>query len=569
MKKKVTGLLMCMMLLCMSLFAGCSLVEPNYKDYYNQAVAVIEDKETGEKIEISKKDLISAYQSYGYSYEQYYSYSREEALKETLNTLENRYITINVAERKFGIDYTGKGFSEKENTYLYQNVVDSLKSNLDSYYNDIIGAEDSEEESDDITFNGYKKTATLDSDLNIHKIDYSTDLLKDFYYTTPRNFYDENDYNLIYENLVESLINDNYKKAFNFYLRDLKASEYGMKLSTDAKSVFAREIERLYKVNYENYVVEKYSISNQSDSSLSSVTASQIVNLYSSKVRASYTQYVIEQDSNYDDNMQNSLNSMYYIKEDSDSTKFFTVANILFKFTDEQQSKFDVCKEKFESGDGGYNKEQYEIDIKKLYSQITPVVRQYNKETGVYEEIESNLTVDDVYKIIEKKLDDLKIAGDVNKIGDAINEFIYLYNEDTGMFNAESNYVIGVKDGEAVSSFVDEFNSASLEMYKNNASIGDMTGLVRTDYGIHVIIYTGKCENLFKGIDSSFELNAEAISTLYSTRVNVLVDKTYFDVLYDEIYTDNYQYFENANLNYLRENYNIYEYTNRYSDLFN
>ena len=104
MKKKVTGLLMCMMLLCMSLFAGCSLVEPNYKDYYNQAVAVIEDKETGEKIEISKKDLISAYQSYGYSYEQYYSYSREEALKETLNTLENRYITINVAERKFGID---------------------------------------------------------------------------------------------------------------------------------------------------------------------------------------------------------------------------------------------------------------------------------------------------------------------------------------------------------------------------------------------------------------------------------------------------------------------------------
>ena len=66
MKKKVTGLLMCMMLLCMSLFAGCSLVEPNYKDYYNQAVAVIEDKETGEKIEISKKDLISAYQSYGY-----------------------------------------------------------------------------------------------------------------------------------------------------------------------------------------------------------------------------------------------------------------------------------------------------------------------------------------------------------------------------------------------------------------------------------------------------------------------------------------------------------------------
>ena len=55
--------------------------------------------------------------------------------------------------------------------------------------------------------------------------------------------------------------------------------------------------------------------------------------------------------------------------------------------------------------------------------------------------------------------------------------------------------------------------------------------------------------------------------TLYNTRVNILVDETYFDVLYDEIYQDNYTYFENANMNFLREDYNITTYSGRYSDL--
>ena len=571
MKKRFTGILMCMMMFCMSILAGCSLVEPNYNDYYNQAVAVVEYKKTGEQYEITKKDLISAYQSYGYSYEQYYGYTREEALKETLTLLENRKITLLTAEEKFGINQNGDGLSEKEKTYLYQQTIDSLNDNLKNYYNDIIGNTESEEESDDIKFNGYEKNATLSTDLTIHKIDHSDDLLKDFSYSTARDYNNSEDRKLIYENFVESLINDNYKKAFNYYLRDLKASERGMDLSTDAKSVFEREIDRLYKVLYENYVIERYSLSNKNSDSLTSITASQIVNLYTSKVRASYTQYVTEKDSGYDEDVQNSLGSTYYFRTDEDATKFFTVANVLFKFTDEQQAQYNSYKSKYEEGDGKtYTWEQYQSDLDKLYSQITPVVREYNDATGIYEEVEeADLTVSEVYNIMKNQLSSAQVGGDVNKIGDTINDFIYLYNEDTGMFNAETNYVVGVdKEGNAVSSFVEEFNDASIDLYNNGkAQIGDMTGYVRTEYGIHVIIYIGECKNLFDGIDGSFELNAEAIQTLYNTRVNILVDKTYFDVMYDAIYTDNYQYFENANMNFLRENYNIYEYSGRYSDL--
>lgn len=50
-------------------------------------------------------------------------------------------------------------------------------------------------------------------------------------------------------------------------------------------------------------------------------------------------------------------------------------------------------------------------------------------------------------------------------------------------------------------------------------------------------------------------------------RVNILVDKTYFDVIYDEIYVDNYTYFENNHMRYLRQEYTITEYQGRYDDL--
>ena len=572
MKRKFTGLLMCMLLTCMSLFAGCSLVEPNYYDYYNQVVAYVENKDTGDYYSITKQDLISAYQSYGYSYEQYEGKTRQEALKETLKLLENRIITLAEAEKKFGVSKDGKGLTEKEKTYLYESVVDAVKENLTSYYNDIMGIENSQEESDDITFNGYTKTATLASDLTIHRIETSDNLLSDFRYETARDFKVESDFDLIYVNLIDSLTDNNYKKAFEKYLRTLKGSEYGMDLSSDTKSIFEREFNRIYEVLYENYILEKYSVSNQNSDSLSSITASRIVNLYTSKVRSSYTQYVIDKDSSYDDNVQGSLNSTYYFKEDNDSTKFFTVANVLFKFTDEQQALYDEYSAAVDDGSGV----NYDALIDELYSQITPVIREKHEEDGtiVYKEAEksketADMTIDDILSLMQRELSVLQTEGNVNKIGDKINEYIYMYNEDTGMFNADSNYVVGVdNEGNAVSSFVEEFNDAAIELYKGGkAQIGDISGVIKTQYGYHVLIYTGACENLFDGITSSFELSEEAISVLYNTRVNILVDETYFDVLYDEIYTDNFAYFEETNINYLRENYNIYEYSGRYSDL--
>ena len=136
MKKKLIGFLMCFMLVCMGLLAGCSIVEADYDRYYSQVVSVVVNNENENiKVEITKRDLINAYQSYGYSYEQYYGMTRSEAIDMTLELLQGRKVTLLTAEGEFGVSEEGRyGLSEKEQTYIYQQVIDSLNSNLNAYY---------------------------------------------------------------------------------------------------------------------------------------------------------------------------------------------------------------------------------------------------------------------------------------------------------------------------------------------------------------------------------------------------------------------------------------------------
>ncbi len=572
MKKKFTGILMGILLFCMSLFAGCSLVVTNNEKLYNAVVAEIKNNEGQVVATITNRELISSYSSYGSYYVQY-GYSQEDALNMTLTQLENRKIMLLAAEEYYNVDREGKNISPEHKTYLYEQTESSLYANLDTFYDEVVGNKEDDSTDDVIKFNGYTKNAELQVDahdnLMIVKSEKYKEFLSDYRPTSGNKDY-KKDKEELYTALLDYVRYDkNYTKAFEKYLRGLKTAEYGMNLSTDTKSLFMREIDRLYNVNYETYLLQRYSQDRQNHSNLSSIDVQNVLDAYANKVKASYTKYQVEQNSGYDSDMQNSLKDMYYFKNGVGDTKFFTVANVLFKFTDEQTAQYNALEEKLNNKDGSYTHQDYERDLEKLYKSITPKIRKLNEETGEYEEQENtqNLTVDDIVSDIKAKLATAQNST-LNYLGDTINEFIYEYGEDTGMFNAESNYVIGIdKDGNAVSSFVEEFNEAGIELYdEGRGEIGDVC-VTRTNYGIHVIIYTGKCENLFTGIDESFKLTGdEAIKKLYNTRVNLLVDKTYFDVIYDELYSDLYSYYENANIKFLKENYEIREYRGRIAD---
>lgn len=582
MKKKFTGFLVCLLMLCMSIFAGCNLVETDNNKMYNAIVAEIYNKDNKKVAEITNRDLVSAYQSYGAQQVQYYGKTKAEAVNITLTQLQNRKIAVLTAEKMFDMDKTGKGMTTLEKAYLYENTVDAIKTNLDSYYEEIVETSSTGDsaENDNKKFNGYVKNAELkevDGQFVVSKIDKKDGLLDGFYPTEERDYNDAEDRALIYDNLVKSLYNQDYKDAYAKYVEDLKSAEYGLKLSKKENEIFAREIDRIYNINYENFMVEKYNESFENTSVISNVTTEKILNLYSSKVRADYTKYVLENSDSYKNDMSDNLKDVYYYKNNDGDIKYFTVANILFQFDDDQQASYNSLSAQLEANNGKDGYDEIAEEIESLYTNIEPVIRQYNEKSGEYEVIDndSNLSVDDIIaEKIKIELQNAQTTESVNVIGDTINDLIYRYNEDPGMFNAEVPYVIGVEDGKAVSNFVEEFNNAGLDLYNNgNGKVGDVA-VARSQYGIHVLIYTGKCENLFDGINSKFNLTTsndvdaqgrQAIEVLNSTRVNPMVDKTYFDVLYDELVKDNSTYFQSANANFLREDYQFKVFKGRFA----
>lgn len=597
MKKRFIGLLLCFTLFSMSILTGCSLFAQNTEMYYNTIVAtLVKDDQT---IEITKQELLEMYMSYGSMYEQYYGYSTEEAYQMSLTLVENNKISIVEGEK---IVQERGGLTQKEKSYIWQETMDAVLENFDRYYQQIVEAEE-KTESDDITFEGYQKTAKIENG-QIVRENVPTKVIDEYEFdqSNAHDYSSEADKQLIYTNLIGHVLGGDelYREAFEDYKQALISSEQGLNLSTDTPSLFEREIERLSNLMYETYMSTVYSEQFETYDEASYVTMSDILSLYSSKVRRDYVQYQIEDSSEYDSTIQSNAAGVYYYKNGEEDTKYFTVANILIMFNETQQEKYNEIYERFYgqspdegevpeelvnsdvSYDGSYSRTDFENDLTALYNQLKPVVRQKEGQSNVYKEVESNLTQSELLQNIKTQLSN---ESNLNNKADLINQYIYMYNEDEGMFNAESCYVVGVDaNGEGVSSFVQSFEDAAIALYNNGqGKFGDVSqNYVRSNYGLHIIIYTGPAQNeniakLLTTADENFTLSYSqgdendpdsAIYTLYHTRVNPLVNKTYFDVLYDEIYRDDAANLQSLDIEELRGSYTISHFVDRYSDLF-
>ena len=187
MKKKVFSLVLCLVM-CASVLAGCNLFGRDLETYYNTIVAQINYQYSigaenySYTEDITKRDLINAYNSYGYNYTQN-GYSQEEAVEMTLDTLINRSLMITEVERYYK-EAGEELLNDAEKTYLWEETYEAIYDNFRSYYNDILGIEDDtesdSEETSGTVYEAYDKQATLytktDGTLGIKKVDIVTNI---------------------------------------------------------------------------------------------------------------------------------------------------------------------------------------------------------------------------------------------------------------------------------------------------------------------------------------------------------------------------------------------------------
>jgi len=563
--KKSIKFVALLLIACMTfMLAGCDLFTRNEAAYYNQTVITISYADNS-KIEISRREFLTAYNNYGQTLISSYGYTEEKAQEETVEALANRKILLKEAK---AVAQTQEGASVNLTTAevkeLYYQTYEAMLSNAADYDETIKEdweIEDEEEmkqdvSSDIIMYEAYSKKArpVYDSVTNSYRIQL---LEEDEFPVREKSFIN---LDAIYDAFLEETKNNQSsaiaREEYRRYLASLQSSQKILGTNYNEEKLIKEEIKRIYSNLEENEYITKYQEYKGLNDGYSTITVSQVLAKYKAMITKSKFAYDNNLESYNKDMLESFSNVNYYINND-----YFYVAHILVKFSDEQQSQYDSLAEQSNNGQGYIiSADEYEKQKETLYNSIKASVR--DSETGEVVS-EDSVSALDVLKEVQVALS----GANTNEQKDAaFRELMYKYNEDGGIMNADYPYVIGTEN----SQMVESFTNASREL--NEAGIyGGISGLVQSEYGVHIIYYMGKCTNPYEiASDGTIELKANYtieddgkqvpasdVLKLDETYLNNLNNKTIFDLVFESLTEDEYSKYENLDLSKLKENYQI------------
>lgn len=558
--KKKFAVLICMLLTFCFVFSGCTLFTTNLSKYYNTVVVSIE-YEDGETIEINKKELIVAFNNYGATLVNN-GYSYEDALDKTITALINQKVLIEDSKDKIS-------FSNLDRNNLWKDTYKSIFSNMDEYVEEIkeeweitIAEEPEESSEDSSAYTPYEPVAKVVYENGQYVIRVVEEVSED---ENQELICESEDIDVVVNSIYDAVIaktveNDQmtsdektksrvYAEAVKRYIKLLTANEEGQKLSTDKKEVFKREIKRIYQNALDTKTVSKMQDYIAYTTTLSKITVQDVLAKYKSLISDSMTKYSVDSSSVGDD-MTTSFSSVNYVPNND----YFYVSHILLQFSDAQKTEYKNLETKMKNGE--ISETYYNQQVDALIKQIVAVEKDENG--NVVEG--SNKTSEQVLTEIQSQL----ATATTDKQKDEIfKQLLYKYNQDPGALNNEYLYVIG-KDA---SQMVETFTAASRELDEQGI-YGATSGLVASEYGVHIIYYAGKVTNAFDFANADdIKFNDEDIYKMSQTLLNPLNNKTLFDKIYESISVSESSANEVAYINVLKQDLKITKYKNAYKDL--
>ncbi len=575
MKKKIaTFILMIFSALCV--LTGCNLFNKDTSMSLNSIVAM------SGKYEITREELINAYNNGGYYYASYYGYSQEEALQKTIDELLDQKYLLDYIDSQEEYKLTSEDYNE-----VVANTWEYLDSALDSYLESIkesLGIEDSttdaeEEDSDDPEFD-VRASYTSKFEIIDGKIVYiESDDTKETHFD--RTFESEKDaeeyaldyyYKSYYLDHIDTNDKDLKTRTWKSFVSGLKSSQSSYKYSDMSdEAVVTRQIKKIFSSNLDSQKISKFQERVQDHSGLKynedlkaytplESTLENIIKKYKEKYKSNVTLYNSLKDksssSAYYEALSNTKyrdNFVYYGKGEE---TMITCTHILVKLSDEQTSAISSLKDK-------YTGEAYESVKSSLESATNTKAYERSLETGEVID-EEGISVADLYNKISN---DLKNVNDLQERLDIFNDYLYAYNVDTGIINAKYDYVVGTENSQMVTTFTD----AVRDLYKNGKP-GDITWVYESNdsySGYHIIMYTGTLTNIF---ETEEELNALTVDNVYNklgkAKTSLTYKETLFEYFYDAVVSDNYSTIK-ASIVESQKNGNATSYNKgNYSDLY-
>ena len=559
--KKFSALLICLLMIITCSLAGCATFSINKVKYYNEVLATVGEKN------ITRFDLLSAYNSYGNSYYvQQMGQSEEQALNSTLDLLIDREALYQYA--------LSEGDRYKPTEYQVNEIVGEIFSSMDEQMNTyvenakkILNIEDeeeteSEESSSETPYKledyTYSPRAVVKSRTNGNAVEYYIEYIEekeDENYHAHINkeylkdFNKKNTIDMIktsYFNRLELELETNegenalvlLKKAkslmakdlisYEYYLRDANGKEY----SKETEDLLYRYFKRTFESQIQSQYLENIRVEYLKSEELS---IELLTEEYSYLARMNYNTYVNDHEA-YKNKMKN-------IGTDGDSVLYHPTTDTQFGYFIHTLISFDSIKENLSLIEElkEMNPTEYETAYAQAISKIK--VKARDLETGLVPEDAEEISINDVID----EFNSIKTDYSTNEERmSAFVQFMFKYTSDTATLSQGMPYVVGTN---GYSAMVEEFNNEAISLMEgeagnmSNADITNIDSLCITEYGIHLLYYVGDVNSFDIPYSSSNNIyiqneNKEGneLFNLYTKVINPLTKQTYFDMMFDLVY---------------------------------
>lgn len=592
MKKKLLSIIICLCM-CFSFLTGCTLTYTD-NSYKNDDVVM-----TVGNSEITYEDLVSQYNNFYSQYYQYFMYyDSNQMIDMFYNAVIDRAIVLEKANELLN-DTTKNDrikFYTEDYDDIWNNIYDFINAQLDTREKALLlqsgltekelPARLQEVDNDEkpVVFKDYESKP-------IEKPDYSKDAdtapaFNDKYaYLKNTAIYTYNAEKDAEKDRDTQNIKEEEKLtrtvAFNQYIETLIVAAKAAGEKYDLDSVLKAEVERLYKTYYESELYSKYQ----------EYVEGGIVDTDKLSRDAIVSKFI--ELTNKD--TQNNANQEKYVelvtKNDSESLilyhnggehTYFTVQHLLVKYDYETQQDLKQHVGYLSTINSIYRNEYNEYrealvdtltskdlsdnDVFGVYAMETSyrdsegyLVKETVGEGDDAKKVLVKVTVQDILNEYNTEL--AKISNPTERDKTMLfNKLAWKYSDDTGSLNDKLSSKLGFTITDEVDnhgSFVVDFTNgarALFENYDENDAGSVQIGEVLTDYGLHLMMVTGKYEagalveiintqgDNYKDFD---EIETELKSTYVSNMTNQTLYEYVYDIIKDTLVGTNGKYFVN------------------------
>lgn len=493
-------------IIAITVFAGCDVITKNEERDYNQSLATV--KYAGLTSTVTKGEFNESFNSLAYYYVYYYGYTVDEAADAILDSLAQRKLlilyvrdeiaklnskpnTVNVSELLTEVEKNEAVKSANESmAKWYKQVFEELwkEANSTDDTTDDTTDDDKVDETDKIAARPTrpdKKEAEVDYTKPLDpakaEIKFFEKPYKDLY--TEKEWDELNkvegkaDYIPKALNELKKQLADNYK-SYDYYLNSAYETQLISKYKRELVKDFNPDKDAI-QAEYDRYVSlnkEKFSIETEAN--------------YKSAISSSLTNTVYHPTSEHGYGYV--FNILFkFSKDQSTELKNFTAGQpdktIVEKYRAQLAKKIEVMK-----SNPDYDPDEVCEECEKAQKDNKDPNKYCTKEkcnARPYEvDGEGIIKKYNVMEVIEKLKNELT-GKSFEEQREIATQYVYMYNDDTGMYNTSSNNAItGNGNGYLISphetdkTYVEEFSKMGRELVKKGLGSYDYC---ITDYGIH------------------------------------------------------------------------------------